>query len=150
MNRMPDSRLLPCPSCGATNRVPEERLARGQTPVCGKCKTPLPTQAKPLIATDKNFAQLVESTHLPVLVDFWAAWCGPCRMIAPMIDQLAGEFAGRAIIAKLNVDENPVTASRFGVRSIPTLLIIRDGREVDRIVGAPQKSQILQRLAAAL
>jgi thioredoxin len=106
--------------------------------------------ATPLIASDGNFSDLVELSPLPVLVDFWAAWCGPCRIIAPVVDELAREFTGRLRIAKLNVDDNPLVASRFGVRSIPTLIIFQGGREVDRIVGAAQKAQIVQRLTRFL
>jgi len=87
---------------------------------------------------------------LPVLVDMWAAWCGPCKMISPAIDSLAAEMAGRVRVAKLNIDENPATAQRFDVRSIPLLLIFRGGREVDRIVGAQPKSEIVRRLERVL
>ena len=96
--------------------------------------------------TDENFAAEVERSSLPVLLDLWAAWCGPCRMIAPVIEQLAAELAGRVKVAKLNVDDNKQTAARFGVRSIPTLLVFKDGREVDRLVGALPKQEILRRL----
>jgi thioredoxin 2 len=88
----------------------------------------------------------VEQSPLPVLLDLWAAWCGPCLMIAPMIEQLAAELAGRVRVAKLNVDENPATAGRFGVRSIPTLIVFSGGREVDRITGAVPREEILRRL----
>jgi thioredoxin len=99
-----------------------------------------------LIVTDATFAAEVEGSPLPVLVDAWAAWCGPCRMIAPAIDELAAELAGRVRVAKLNVDENPATAGRFDIRSIPTLLVIAGGREVDRIVGVQPKLAIRARL----
>jgi thioredoxin len=98
--------------------------------------------------TDANFAEEVERSPLPVLVDMWAEWCGPCRIIAPAIEQLAAELAGRLRVAKLNIDENPATPSRFGVRSIPTLLVFKDGREADRLVGAMPKQEILRRLQA--
>ena len=136
-----------CPSCGATNRVPSDKLAQGLRPKCGRCKQPLPNAAaSPLTVTDATFAAEVERSPLPVLVDAWAAWCGPCRTIAPAIDELAVELAGRVRVAKLNVDENPATASRFDIRSIPTLLVIAGGREVDRIVGAQPKHAIRARL----
>jgi len=127
--------------------VPEDKLARGLRPVCGRCKTPLPVgDGKPLRVTDATFAAEVERAALPVVVDMWAPWCGPCRLIGPVIEDLAAEMAGRVKFAKLNVDENPATAARFGVRSIPTLLVLRNGREVDRLVGALPKSEIVRRL----
>ena len=93
-----------------------------------------------------TFSADVERSPLPVLLDLWGAWCGPCQMIAPVIEQLAKEMAGRIRVAKLNVDENPVTAERFHIRSIPALLILKSGQEIDRIVGAQPKSEIVRRL----
>jgi thioredoxin 2 len=144
---MADITMIRCGSCGAANRVPRDKLAQGRRPKCGKCKRPLPDAvAGPAIVTDATFAAEVERSPLPVLVDAWAAWCGPCRMIAPAIEELAAELEGQVRVAKLNVDENPVTASRFDIRSIPTLLVIAGGREVDRIVGAQPKDAIRARL----
>ena len=99
-----------------------------------------------MIVTDANFGTLVESSPLPVLLDLWAAWCGPCRMIAPTIEALAKELNGQVLVGKLDVDANPQTASRFGVQSIPTLLILKNGHEIDRIVGVQPKTAILQHL----
>jgi thioredoxin 2 len=138
--------LMRCPSCGATNRVPPERLRQGQAPVCGRCKTPLEGASRPVVVTDATFADQVERASLPVIVDMWAPWCGPCRFLAPVVEELAGELAGRARVAKLNVDENPMTAARFRIQSIPALLVFQGGREVDRIVGAQPKQEILRRL----
>jgi thioredoxin 1 len=95
-----------------------------------------------LTLTDDNFDEQIKKVSGPVLVDFWAAWCGPCKMIAPSLEQLAGEMAGRATVAKVNVDENGDVANRFGIRSIPTLMIFKEGRVVDQIVGALPKEQI--------
>ena len=143
---MSDPQLVRCPSCGATNRVPLEKIGKGLQPVCGRCKTALPFENKPVKVTDANFAAEVERSPLLVLLDMWAPWCGPCVMVAPVIEELAAEMAGRVRVAKLNVDENPATAARFGVQSIPTLLLLKGGRELDRIVGVQPKAAIVQRI----
>src|SRR6185295_4714743 len=114
---------------------------------CGRCKRPLTGAAAPVKVTDATFATEVEQSSLPVVVDLWAAWCGPCRTLEPVIAELADEMAGRVRFAKLNVDENPATASRFRVQSIPTLLVLRGGREIDRIVGALPKPELSRRLS---
>ncbi len=150
MSKATEAQLIRCQNCGATNRVPVEKLNERVQPVCGRCKQPLTMRTGPVTVTDANYETEVAGASLPVLLDMWAAWCGPCRMLAPIIDQLATELSGRVIVGKLNVDESPVTASRFGVRSIPTLLIIRDGREVDRIVGVAPKQLILEKLLSVL
>jgi thioredoxin 2 len=142
---MTDTLLIRCPACGASNRVPLAKIAEGLQPVCGQCKAPLPVD-KPLDVTEATFATEVEQSPLPVLLDVWAAWCGPCRTIAPMIDALAKQLVGRVRFAKLNVDENPATASRLNIHSIPTLLLFKTGHEVDRIVGVASKSEITRRL----
>lgn len=140
-----DALVIRCPACGVGNRVPRIKLDQGLEPVCAP-KTPLRVDIKPIVVTDASFSTDVERSPLPVLVDAWAAWCGPCRMIAPVIDELAEEMAGRVRVAKLNVDENPATAARFGLQSIPTLLVFKGGREVDRIGGGQPKSEIRRRL----
>jgi len=142
----PDTRLIRCPVCGAANRVPWAKVEQGVVPICGRCKTPLPVGSRPITVTDATFSADVERSPLPVLLDMWAPWCGPCRMIAPVVEELAGEMSGRVRVAKLNVDENPATAARFGVQSIPTLLVLQQGREIDRIVGVQPKSEIARRL----
>jgi thioredoxin 1 len=101
---------------------------------------------KPVTITDQNFTEEVTKSNLPVLIDFWAVWCGPCRAIAPIVEQLADEYDGKVKIGKLDVDENPETAVKFGVRSIPTLLIFKNGQVVDTIIGAVQKQVIVQKI----
>ncbi len=147
---MSEKQVIRCPSCGANNRVDPERIAQGNEAVCARCKKPLPVSSKPVTVTDATFAPEVERSTLPVLLDLWAPWCGPCRMIAPVLEELATEMAGRVRIAKLNIDENQATAARFNVRTIPTLLILKSGREVDRLVGVLPKSEIIRRLERAL
>ena len=98
---------------------------------------------------DKNFSQEVLSSDLPVLVDFWATWCGPCRSIGPIIEELAKEYAGRVKVTKLNVDENPATPSQYGVRGIPTLILFRDGKIFDQIVGAVPKARLVAMIEKA-
>jgi thioredoxin len=138
--------VIRCKACGVRNRAPRAKIDQGLEPVCGRCGKPLRVDTKPIVVTNASFSADVERSPQPVLVDAWAAWRGPCRMIAPVIDELATEMAGRVRVAKLNVDENPATAARFGLQSIPTLLIFKGGREVDRIVGVQPKSEISRRL----
>lgn len=145
MNQSAASQIVKCPNCGANNRV--STGAVDKQAVCGRCKNPLPSFSnEPVKITDANFSETVEKSPLPVLLDFWAAWCGPCHQIAPVIDQLAKELAGKVRVGKLNVDENQRTAANFHVQGIPTLLILQNGWEVDRIVGVESKESIMRRL----
>ena len=145
--------VVTCPNCGAMNRVDETR-AQNLQPVCGKCGQKLPagsqaTPGHPITVTDQTLPQeLARAGAKPVLVDAWAPWCGPCRMIAPVMDQLAAESGGHYVVAKLNVDENPGTASRFRIDGIPALLIFKNGQLVDKIVGLQPKQAIAAKLAA--
>ena len=137
------AQIITCQNCGAKNRV---SIDSSRQAICGKCKEPLVISTSPIIITDSNFANEVGKSQLPVLVDFWATWCPPCKMIAPIIDALAKEMAGKVKIGKLDVDQNPVTANKFRVQSIPTLIIFKDGEEADRIVGAQSKEAMIRRL----
>ena len=106
--------------------------------------------SKPIVLTDDNFSSEVLNASQPVLVDFWATWCGPCRMIAPIVQELSSEYEGRAKVGKLDVDAAQKTAAEFGIRSIPTLLIFKEGKVADQIIGAVPKGQITEKLEAAL
>ena len=138
------SRKVTCPYCREAARIPAE--AFNDDLLCGSCGRAI-FAAKPTDVTAATFAETIAGSEIPVLVDFWAAWCGPCRAIAPSIEALAGEFAGRAVVAKLNIDENPRTAQRFNVMSIPTLLIFKNGKVVDTVVGAQPLPALRQELA---
>jgi len=105
---------------------------------------------EPLHVTDETFQKEVLESSLPALVDFWAPWCGPCRMVSPIIEELAGEYDGKAVVAKVNTDENAATPGKYGVMGIPTMIIFKEGKEVERMVGARPKKAIAERLDAAL
>jgi thioredoxin 2 len=125
------SELVTCPHCGRRNRVPAA-VAAG-TPRCGHCHQPLPWIVD---ATDDNFAEVAEQGSVPALVDLWAPWCGPCRMVSPALEQVATQLAGRLKLVKVNVDESPRLQQRFGVQAIPTLMLLRDGQVAARRTGA--------------
>jgi thioredoxin 2 len=142
-----------CASCGAINRIPEGR--RAEQGRCGKCKAPLtagngPMTAEPVVVTDATFQDQVLQASTPVLLDCWADWCGPCRMVAPTIDALARDYSGRVRVAKLDVDSNPAVARQFEIRSIPTLLLFNGGQLVDRLVGVQPREAIERRLRPLL
>lgn len=135
-----DALHIACAHCGATNRVPAARL--GEDPTCGRCGQALLT-GEPVELTDANFDAVTGKTDLPVVVDFWAPWCGPCRMMAPAFEQAAAQLKGRALLVKVNSDDNPRTAARFGIRSIPTLVKLSHGQETSRRSGALPAGQIV-------
>ncbi len=135
--------LIRCRKCGTRNRIPTAKLQAG--PRCGRCKAPFPAiqaPSRPVMVTDRTFADEVLASPLPVMLDCWASWCAPCGAMAPVLDDLARAYAGRLKIAKLNVDQNPATASRYSVMSLPTLLFFRDGRVVDTAAGALPRQEI--------
>jgi thioredoxin len=148
--------IVVCEKCGAKNRV-EAQIAEKLQPKCGKCGNKLSltngadgNSDKPLFVTDATFDRdVLGIKDRPVLLDCWAPWCGPCRAIAPVLDQLAAESNGKYLIAKLNVDDNRRVASQFQIQSIPTMLIFKNGALVDRIIGAQPKQAIADRLAKA-
>jgi len=138
---------LVCPHCTAVNRVPESRLA--DHPKCGKCGAEV-LPATPIDLSAGNFDKFLGRDGLPVLVDFWAPWCGPCKMFAPTFAQLAGHYVGQVRFAKLNTEVEQAIAARHGIRSIPTLALFKAGREVDRVAGALPAPQLQSWLARHL
>jgi thioredoxin 2 len=136
--------VMVCPNCGRKNRVP---AAADGTPRCGHCHNPLPWIVD---AGDDSFAERVEQARMPALVDLWAPWCGPCRAVSPALENLARDRAGRIKLVKVNVDESPAIAARFGVQGIPTLLVLDKGTVVTRQTGAAPEAALRQWLDQAL
>ena len=135
--------IVPCPFCSAVNRVDLARLSDG--PKCAKCGKPLRLD-RPQKVADQDFQRVVTGSAVPVLVDFYADWCGPCRVMAPTLDELAQRRAGEVLVLKLDTDANPVTASRFGIRGIPTVIAVQGGNERSRHVGVADL-KVLEHLA---
>ncbi len=146
-----DDLIIRCLKCGTKNRLSEERL--NEKPLCGKCHEPLVIprkKARPVEVTDDSFAREVLIPDSSVLVDCWAPWCGPCRKLGPVMEELASDYASAVKIAKLNVDENPDIASQYGIRSIPTMLFFKDGKLVQRLVGALPKEEVEKSLLSII
>lgn len=138
---MSDKKQIVCPHCQGINRVPAQRL--GDSPNCGKCKKDLIT-GKPAELNDASFTKLISKSDLPVVVDFWADWCGPCKMMAPAYTDATNELKTTAVLAKLNTETAQQSSARFQIRSIPTMIIFKNGKEVARQSGAMSKEQIVQ------
>ncbi|MBC8439893.1 MAG: thioredoxin TrxC [Deltaproteobacteria bacterium] len=145
-----NSLILACSNCKAKNRVPISRI--DESPKCGKCNKVLPIEilSRPVNVSDNNFDREVLGSILPVLVDCWAPWCGPCRAVGPVLDELAQKYRARLKIAKLNVDENPGIGSRYSISSIPTLFLVKNGRIIDTLMGALPKEQLESQIARIL
>jgi thioredoxin 2 len=143
--------IIKCDSCGVKNRIPASRA--NDDPICGKCGSPLnitDSPGVPVNITDQSFESEVLSGPGVVLVDCWAPWCGPCRMVAPVLEELASEYQGKVKIVKLDTDENPKTSMKYNIRSIPTMLLFKRGNLVDTLVGALPKHEIEKKLVAVL
>lgn len=147
-----DNLIVRCPHCGAKNRIPRSRA--GQKAVCGKCRTPLPQSAafpeQAVQASDYSFRSEVLDFRGPAAVMFWARWCGHCQRLLPVFDELAREFSGSVKFVKVELEQNPATASQYQVQSVPTIILFKNGGPADRVLGAVPKHQLEQHLRSIL
>jgi thioredoxin 2 len=138
--------VVQCPSCSSSNRIPPARL--GDKAKCGACKAPLlPLAHSVAVGSVAEFDELIRDAPVPVLVDFWAAWCGPCRMVGPEMEKIADQRAGKVLVAKVDTEKLPDVAARFEIRSIPTMILFRGGKEAQRLSGARAAGAILADLS---
>jgi thioredoxin 2 len=134
--------IVRCRSCGAKNRVKLDLLA--SLPSCGRCKSRLSVPDRAVNVSEGEFLEEVLRETIPTAVDFWAPWCGPCKMVSPILEEIADKHPGKIKVVKVNSDENPGLSQRFGIQGIPTIILFRDGKEVDRLVGAAPRDNIVR------
>jgi len=139
--------IRPCPACGANNRIPSKHLS--DTGRCGSCKAPLPPVSEPIEVDASAFAEITRESKVPILVDFWAEWCGPCRMAAPDVKEMAREMAGRGLVLKVNTEEHPALAAQFRIQAIPYFVLLRGGIIIAERAGVVARAEMRRWFAMA-